>query len=83
MVNKCEKIFFIPYISDKRLSSFFLYFIPFHIVFSSFFPFLFRFKFVLSEQNVHSFLPTYLGGTFFPLLDVYERSFLGGRGLCT
>ena len=41
-------------------------------IYSFFFPFLLRFKFVLSEQNVHSFLPTYLGRTFFSLLDVYE-----------
>ena len=34
---------------------------------------------------MHSFLPTYLGGTFFPLLDVSERNFFsdgagGGEG---
>ena len=84
VINKYEKIYFTTYISDKRLSSFFFFFsfIPFHILFSSFFPFFFRFKFVLSEQNVHSLLPTYLGGTSFPLLDVYERSiFSGGEGV--
>ena len=32
---------------------------------------------------MHSFLHTYLGGTFFPLLDVYERNYFsdGGGGV--
>ena len=35
---------------------------------------------------MHSFLPTYLGGTFFPLLDVSEPNFFfggAGGGDCT
>ena len=34
-------------------------------------------------EHAHSFLPTYLGGTFFPLLDISERNFFsrwGGGG---
>ena len=73
MVNKREKIYFIVSISDKRLSLFFLLCCPFVLLFSSFFPYLFCFNFVISERNVNSFLPTYLGGTFFPLLDVSEQ----------
>ena len=57
--------------------SLFLNFIPFLLFISSFFPYLFRFNFVVSEQNVHipfcrpiwaelSFLFwTFLSGTFF------------------
>ena len=60
------------------------YFTPFLLNFPSFFPYLFRFNFVVSERNVKSFLPTYLGGTFFPLLSVSERNFFsGGAGRCT
>ena len=29
---------------------------------------------------MHSFLHTYLDGTFFPLLDVYERNFFSDGG---
>ena len=35
---------------------------------------------------MHSFLPAYLGGIFFPLLEVSERNFffqVGGRCTCT
>ena len=84
MVNKCETIYFIIPISDKRLSSFFI-----SLILSLFsylyllFPYLFHFNFVVSEQNVHIFLPTYLGGNFSPLLDIPERNFFpcGGRGV--
>ena len=69
MVNVHEKIHFIISISDERLSSFFISFISFLLFF---FPYLFRFNFVLSEGNVHSFFPTYLGGAFSPLLDISE-----------
>ena len=72
-------------ISNKLLSSFFHSFILSLSSFYSFllfFPYLFRFNFVVSEQNVHYFLPTYLGGTFFPLLDVSERKFFQVGGAC-
>ena len=84
MVNKREKksTLYIISISNKQLSSFFLlfYFISFLLPFSSFFPHPLRFNFVEAERNVHSFLPTYLGGTFFSLLDVSERNFFLGWG---
>ena len=32
---------------------------------------------------MHSFLPTYLGGTFFPLLDVSEWNIFSGGGCTT
>ena len=77
MVNKREKIDCIISISDKRLLSFFI-----SLILSLFFylyllsPYLFRFNFVVSERNVHIlFLPTYLGGTLTPLLDISERNF--------
>ena len=77
-----KKIYsFIISIYDKRLSSFFILFYLFPFTLFFFFPLPFSFNFVVSEQNVHSFLPTYLGGTSFPLLDVSERNFffrLGG-----
>ena len=54
MVNKCETIYFIISISDKRLSSFFI-----SLILSLFFylyllfPYRFHFNFVVSEWNVH------------------------------
>ena len=75
MVNKREKN--LP--SDKLLSFFLSFiFIPFLLLFSSFFPYHFCFKFIVSQRNVHSSLPTYLGGIFFPLLGVSERNFFSG-----
>ena len=74
MVNKCEIIYFI------RLSSFFI-----SLILSLFFYWnLFHFNFVVSERNMHIlFLPTYLGGTFSPLLDISElpELFFPGGGV--
>ena len=60
-VNKRETIYFIISVYDKRLSSFFIslilsLFFYLHLLF----PLPFCFNFVVSERNVHSFLPTYL-----------------------
>ena len=90
MVNKRETIYFIIYISDKRLSSFFnislILCVSFTYIF--FFPYLFRFNFVVSERNVHILLCrhiwaelsllfwTFLSGKFFP--DTWGGG--GGRG---
>ena len=68
MVNKRENIYCIILISDKRLSSFFISLIL-SLSFYSFFFFSFPF------ERAHSFLPTYLGGTFSPLLAISERNF--------
>ena len=78
MVINVEKIYFVISISDKRLSSLLIYFIlSFFVSSFLFFPYLFRFNFVVSEQNqsilfcLHiwaepSFLFwTFLSGTFF------------------
>ena len=55
----------------QKATSFFISFIPFLLI-----PFpSFLLIFVVFERNVYSFLPTYLGGTFLPLLDVSERNF--------
>ena len=52
MVNKREKN--LLYNSDKRLSSFFIFLIlTFSFYYFLLFPLLFRFNFVVSEQNVH------------------------------
>ena len=83
MVNKREKIYYIISISDKRLSYFFISLIL-TLSFYSFLLFftLFQFNFVVSERNVHILiLPTYLGGTFFPLLDISERNFFPRWGV--
>ena len=70
MVNKRENIYCIVSIPDKRLSSFFISLIlTLSFYYFLFFPYLFRFDFA------HSFLPTCLGGTFSPLLDISERNF--------
>ena len=73
MVNKREKN--LLYIFCLRQTAIlFLYFFNFIPSFYSFLfpPYLFRFNFVVSERNVHirPFLPTYLGETFSPLLDI-------------
>ena len=79
MVNKHETIYFIISISDKRLSSFLISLILslFFFTYILFFPYLFRFNFVVSERNVHILFRrhiwtelsllfwTFLGGTFF------------------
>ena len=78
MVNKRETLY-----SDERLSSFFI-----SLILSLFFylyllfPYLFRFNFVISElaERAHSFLTTYLGGTFSPLLDISERNLFSRWG---
>ena len=87
MVNKHEKnlLFNFYFRQTAILFLYFLNFNPFLLLFSCF-PYLFRFNFVVSERNVHIsfFLPTYLGGTFSPLLDISERNFLprwGGGGV--
>ena len=84
MVNKREKN--LLYNSDKQLSSFFISLIlTLSFYYFLFFPYLFRFNFVVSERNVH--IPfcqhiwaeisllfwTFLSGTFFP----------GGECTCT
>ena len=79
MVNKREKIYCIISISDKRLSSFFIFFnfSPFHLLFSSFFPTFFVLilsylsgtrTFFLADISWRNFLSswTFLSGTFFP-----------------
>ena len=75
MVNKREAINFIIYISDKRISSFFISLILslFFYLYIFFFPNRFCFNFVISEQNVH----------IFSILDISERNFFsrwGGGG---
>ena len=77
MVNIREKIYFIISISDKRISYFFLYPFPY----LTFFVLICR----IWVERAYSFLPTYLGGTFSPLLDISERNFfpqVGGGGGC-
>ena len=52
--NKREIIYSIISISDKRLSSFFISLIlSFTLTYIFFFPYIFRFNFVVSERNVH------------------------------
>ena len=88
MVKQREKktTLYINSIFDKRLSSFFLSFILFFsfisflLLFFFFFLHPLRINFVESERNVHYFLPTYLGGAFFSLLDVSERNFFFTKG---
>ena len=70
----------------RQTAIFFLYFFnfnPFFFTIFLFFPYLFRFNFGrIWTECAHSFLPTYLGGTFSPLLDISERNFFpGGRGV--
>ena len=83
MVNRREKIYWLYKIYFGQTAILFLYFfnfVPFLSLFSSFFPYHFRFNFVVSERNVHIlFLPTCLGGTFSPLCGTF---FPGGRGGC-
>ena len=83
MVNKCETIYFI--ISNFRQTAFVFLslfnFIPLLLLISSFFPYLFRFNFVIFEWNVHILdilfcrhiwselsllFWIFLSGTFFP-----------------
>ena len=72
MVNKRETTYFIISISDKQLSSFF-----FSLILSLFFYLYLLFVLVLSNlSGMFTFvLPTYLGGTFSPLSDTFERNF--------
>ena len=75
MVNKREKIHCIIFISDKRLSSFFISL----ILSLSFYCFLlFSLPF---GRCTFFFLSTYLGGTFSPLLDISERNFFPRWGV--
>ena len=81
MLNKREKNYFII-----SLYLFILFYFIYFLLLFYFFPLPFsfyRFNFVVSERNMHSFLPTFLGGTFFSLLDVSKRNiFSGGRVVC-
>ena len=57
MVNKRKKsLLYNFYFRQTAIFRFTLFF---------YFPYLFRFNFVVSERNVHSFLPAYLSGTFY------------------
>ena len=77
MVNKYEKnlLYNFCFRQTAILFHYFFNFTPFLLLFSSFFPYLFRFNFVVSEQNVQIlFWRHILGGTFSPLLDISERN---------
>ena len=82
MVNKREKIYYIISISDKRLSYLFISLIL-TLSFYSFLLFSLFFVLILSylSGTYTFFLPTYLGGTFYPLLDIFERNFFPRWGV--
>ena len=83
-VNKREKSLLYNFYFRQRAIPFLYFFCLFRFSLFFFSPYLFRFNFVVSERNVHYFLPTYLGGTFFPSLDVSERNNFfsdGGGGM--
>ena len=82
MVNKCEKFYFIAYISDKLLSSFFLfYFIPFHILFFSFFLSFFDLNLSYSSRMRILFcLHIWAELSFLFNFGVYERNLCGRWG---
>ena len=88
MVNKRETVYFVICISDKRLSSFLIFlilsffFYLYLLFFCTFFVLVLSYCiWTESTERAHSFLTTYLGGTF-SLLDISERNIFPGWG-CT
>ena len=86
MVNKCETIYFIISISDKRLSSVLISLIlPLFFYLYLLFPYLFHLNFVVSEGNVHILFCRYIWAELFLLFWTFLSGtfFSGGGSMCT